>query len=99
MELVCYRELATLRCFVDGRANIRKMSLCLMELENTDGATIRETITEELKQRDTDLQYLVACAFDGTVNFSGDITVLGGHFSEMSRRDMPYIHCRTHVVS
>lgn len=66
------------------------MFVCFMKVEKTNAETITRTIMKELKQRGTDIKYLVACAFDGAANFFGNISGLQRKISEMARREIPY---------
>jgi hypothetical protein len=69
--------------FAYNRSNIREMFLCLVKLEKKRH---RNNNSKELKQTGTDVKYLVACSFDGAVNFLGNISGVQRKISETARR-------------
>ena len=75
------------------------MFLCIIPLSATDSKTITETIDRELKKRELDYSKLISLSFDGAANFSGNISGVRKRLSEKARRDIPYIHCRAHLLS
>ncbi|KAL5243786.1 hypothetical protein ACI65C_011196 [Semiaphis heraclei] len=78
---------------------IRELFLCIVELSGTNAETITETIDRELKKRELDYSKLISLGFDGAANFSGSITGVRKRLSEIAHREIPYIHCRAHLLS
>jgi len=92
-------EMTIIVRFVTDCGEIRELFLCIVELPGTDAQTITETIDRELKKRELNYSKLISLGFDGAANFSGSITGVRKRLSEKSGRDVPYIHCRAHLLS
>ena len=85
--------------FVSDCGEIIELFLCIVELPGTDAETITETIDKELKKRELDYSKLISLAFDGAANFSGNLTGVRKRISEKAGREIPYKHCRAHLLS
>ncbi|KAL4084474.1 hypothetical protein QTP88_028287 [Uroleucon formosanum] len=92
-------EMTIIIRFVTDCGKIREFFLCIVELSSTNAQTITETIDRKLKKRGLDYSKLISLGFDGAANFSGSITGVRKRLSEIAHREIPYIHCRTHLLS
>jgi len=97
IKKVC--EMTIIIRFVTDCGKIRELFLCIVELSGTNAETITETIDRELKKRELDYSKLISLGFDGAANFSGSITGVRKRLSEIAHREIPYIHCRAHLLS
>ena len=71
----------------------------IIKIANGLSETIASAIDEELKKRKLSYANLVAFGFDGASNFSGNTAGVRRKLSQKAGRDIPYIHCRAHVLS
>jgi len=92
-------EMTIIIRFVTDCGKIRELFLSIVELSGTNAETITETIDRELKKRELDYSKLISLGFDGAAYFSGSITGVRKRLSEIAHREIPYIHCRAHLLS
>lgn len=73
--------------------------LTIVTLADTKAETVTDAICHELSKRNFCLDNLVAFGFDGAANFSGNISGVRRRISDKAQREIPYVHCRAHVLS
>lgn len=73
--------------------------LGIRDLSDTKAHTIVNEISSELTKHNLSYQNIIACGFDGAANMSGNKSGVRRLISEKAGREVPYIHCRAHVLS
>lgn len=92
-------ELTNLLHFVYDRSNIRKCLCVWWKWKKNICRNNDSNYDDRNKTERHWLKYLVACAFDGAVNFLGTISGVQRKISEMARREIPYFTASIFILT
>jgi hypothetical protein len=73
--------------------------LGIVDLSDTKSQTIVDAINGELAKHNLSYENIIDCGFDGASNMSGNKSGVRRLISEKAGREVPYIHCRAHLLS
>lgn len=83
--------------WINSGSEVREDCIGLVEVQNTDSATLSGVIKDSLIRCNLDLQKLVGQGYDGASNMSGRLTGVGARISAEYPAAM-YIHCNNHCL-
>uniref|UniRef100_A0A2S2PJ55 Zinc finger protein n=1 Tax=Schizaphis graminum TaxID=13262 RepID=A0A2S2PJ55_SCHGA len=91
-------ELSICVRFVKNNQPVERF-LNIVALSDTKAQTIIDAISNELTKHNLSYDNIIACGFDGASNMSGNKGGVRRFVSDKAGREVPYIHCRAHVLS
>lgn len=91
-------ELSICVRFVKNNQPVERF-LNIVALSDTKAQTIIDAISNELTKHNLSYDNIIACGFDGASNMSGNKGGVRRFVSDKVGREVPYIHCRAHVLS